>query len=85
MPETTDSSTGSSLEAAPGCASEKQWFGNRALGSHGQMFYLLLKGMVLIRDGNRANGKSSKVAFAPIWLQLGIVLFLFFFFLIKQE
>lgn len=79
---------GSSLEAAPGCASGKQWFGSRAVGTHRQVFHLLGKGVVLIHDGSRTNGKSSKAAFAHIWLQLavlGVVLFLFLFFLIKQE
>lgn len=88
VPQTTGSRTGSSLGPASGCASGKQWLGDRAVGTQGQMFYLLVKGMVVIDDGKRANGKSSKAAFAHIWVQLavlGIVLFLLFFFLIKQE
>lgn len=87
VPQTTDSRIGSSLEAASGCASGKQWFGGRAVGTQGQMFYLLVKGMVMIHDGKRANGKSSKAAFAHIWVQLavlGIVLF-YYYSLIKQE
>lgn len=63
-------------EQPGGCPRLCLWEGS-GLGT-GQVFCLLVKGMVVIHDGSRANGKSSKAAFAHIWLQLavlGIVLF----------
>lgn len=87
VPQTTDSRTGSSLEAAPGPATGKQRFGDRAVGTHSQMFHLLLRLMVLIHREGRPTGKSSETAFAHTWLQLGILGIVLFssFFLIKQK
>lgn len=80
VPKATDSKIGSSLEAALGCASGKQWFGDRAVGTHGQMFHPLLELVVLIHHGGRPTGTSLETAFARIWLQLAILGIVLFFF-----
>lgn len=81
VPKTTDSKIGSSLEAAPGCATGKQWFGDRAVGTRRQMFHPLLELMVLIHHEGRPTGKSSETAFVHIWLQLAILRVVLFFLL----
>lgn len=82
VPKATECKIGSSLETALGCAARKQWFGDRAVGTHGQMFPPLLELVVLIHHEGRPTGKPLETAFARIWLQLailGIVLFFLLF------
>lgn len=87
VPKTTESKTGTSLEAASGRAAGRQGLGDWAVGSHRQMFHPLLELMVLIHHEGRPTGKSSEAAFAHTWLQLAVpgIGGFFFFFLIKQE
>lgn len=90
VPETTDSKIGGSPEAAPGCAAgEPPWFGDRAVGTHRQMFQPTSP--IDGPDSPRwqTNRKTLRDCFCSHLAAAGDTedgsFFFFFFFLIKQE